>query len=142
MLRTAFSKSTLVILLCTVFAVFALAQNGATTSVPKTPKYDKSTELKLSGIVDELKEVPGADEGLHFMLKDGEKTILIHVGPDKFLKEVEAQFAKGDKVSLVGSKVKSADGEDEILAREITKDNNTVVLRDSKGEPAWKGWKL
>jgi len=38
--------------------------------------------------------------------------------------------------------VKSAEGEDEILAKEITKDNNTVTLRDGKGEPAWHGWKL
>ena len=137
MSRTAFSRSALAILLFVLCSAIAFAQ-----SAPKTPKYDKSTETTVKGVVDEVKTVPGADEGTHFILKDGDKTILIHVGPEKFLKEIEASFEKGDKVAVKGSKVKSADGEDEILAKEVTKDNNTVTLRDSKGEPAWHGWKL
>jgi len=137
MSRTAFSKSALTIVLFALCSAIAIAQ-----SAPKTPKYDKSTETTVKGIVDELKTVPGADEGTHFMLKDGEKSILIHVGPEKFLKEIEASYEKGDKVEVKGSKVKSAEGEDEILAKEITKDNNTVTLRDGKGEPAWHGWKM
>jgi hypothetical protein len=137
MSRTALSKSVLAIVLFALCSIVALAQ-----SAPKTPKYDKATETTVKGVVDELKNVPGNDEGTHFILKDGEKSILIHVGPEKFLKEVEASYAKGDKVEVKGSKVKSAEGEDEILAKEITKDNNTVTLRDSKGEPAWHGWKL
>jgi hypothetical protein len=137
MSRTASSKYLYAILLFALCSVFAFAQ-----SAPKTPKYDKSTEVKIKGVVDELKTVPGADEGTHFTLKDGEKTILIHVGPEKFLKEIDATYAKGDKVEVIGSRVKSAEGEDEILAKEITKDNNSVTLRDGKGEPAWHGWKL
>ena len=138
MSRTAFSKSVYAILLFALCSVFAFAQ-----SAPKTPKYNKATETKLTGVVEELKTVPGADEGTHFMLKEEDgKTILIHVGPEKFLKEIEASYAKGDKVEIIGSKVKSSEGEDEILAKEITKDNNTVMLRDGKGEPAWHGWKL
>lgn len=138
MLRTAFSKSVYVIVLCVLSAAFVFAQSAA----PKTPKYDKATETKIKGVVDELKTVEGKDEGTHFYLVDGSSKILIHVGPEKFLKEIEASYAKGDKVEVIGSKVKSSEGEDEILAREITKDNNTVTLRDGKGEPAWHGWKL
>ena len=133
----AFSRSVLAIALCITLATLCVAQNA-----PKTPKYDPATETKITGTVDELKQVPGADEGTHFYLVSGDKKILIHVGPDKFLKEIEASFAKGDKVEVVGSKVKSSEGEDEILAREITKDNNSITLRDKKGEPAWHGWKL
>lgn len=140
MSRTVSWKKVFAVLLCVAFAFFAFAQNQA--PAPKTPKYNKATETKLNGTVDELRQVPGADEGVHFILRDGEKTILIHVGPDKFLKDIEVEFAKGEKVQVVGSKVKSAEGEDEILAREITKDNNTITLRDKNGEPAWHGWKL
>jgi len=138
MSRTALSRSVSASLLFVLCAAIALAQ------APKTPKYDKATETTLKGTVGEQKTVPGADEGTHFMLQDGDKTIiLIHVGPEKFLKEIEASFTKGDKVEIVGSKVKSAEGEDEILAREITtKDGNVIVLRDKKGEPVWHGWKL
>ncbi len=138
MLRKAFSKSVYAIALCVLSAAFVFAQSAA----PKTPKYDKATGTKVKGVVDELKVVPGKDEGTHFYLVDGTNKILIHVGPEKFLKEIEASYSKGDKVEVVGSKVKSAEGEDEILAKEITKDNNTVTLRDGKGEPAWHGWKL
>lgn len=139
MSRAVFTKSVYAILLFALCSVMAFAQ----TAAPKTPKYDKATETKLKGVVEELRTVEGKDEGTHFILReDDNKTILIHVGPEKFLKEIEASYAKGDKVEIIGSKVKSADGEDEILAKEITKENASVVLRDSKGEPAWHGWKL
>ena len=139
MSQTVFAKSVYAILLFALCSVFALAQ----TAAPKTPKYDKATETKIKGVVEELRTVDGKDEGTHFILRDADnKTILIHVGPEKFLKEIEASYVKGDKVEVTGSKVKSAQGEDEILAKEISKDNNSVVLRDSKGEPAWHGWKL
>jgi hypothetical protein len=139
MSRSALSKSAYAILLFVLCSAFVCAQ----TAAPKTPKYDKATETKVKGVVDELKTVEGKDEGTHFILKmEGDKSILIHVGPEKFLKEIEASYEKGDKVEVIGSKVKSAEGEDEILAKEITKDNNTVTLRDGKGEPAWHGWKL
>jgi nitrogenase subunit NifH len=138
MLRKAFSKSVYVIALCVLSSAFVFAQSAA----PKTPKYDKATETKIKGVIDELKTVEGKDEGTHFYLKSGETKILVHVGPEKFLKEIEASYAKGDTVEVIGSKVKSSDGEDEILAKEITKDNNTVTLRDGKGEPAWHGWKM
>ena len=138
MSRTASYRSIFAILLCVAFTVFAFAQ-----AAPKTPKYDKTTEAKLKGVVGDTKIVPGPDEGFHFILKQGDgKTILVHVGPEKFLKEIEAEYATGDKVDVIGSKVKSAEGEDEILAKEIVKDNNSVILRDNKGEPAWHGWKL
>jgi nitrogenase subunit NifH len=138
MLRKAFSKSVYVIALCVLSSAFVFAQSAT----PKTPKYDKATETKIKGVIDELKTVEGKDEGTHFYLKSGETKILVHVGPEKFLKEIEASYAKGDTVEVIGSKVKSSDGEDEILAKEITKDNNTVTLRDGKGEPAWHGWKM
>jgi hypothetical protein len=45
-------------------------------------------------------------------------------------------FAKGDEITLTGSKVKQ--GETElVLAREVMKGNDTFVLRDEKGGPVW-----
>ncbi len=139
MLRLGFSKPVFAILLCVSLTLCAAAQSTAV----KTPKYDKATETKVSGTIESLKEVPGKDEGEHFYIKlsDG-STILIHAGPDKFLKEIEAEYKVGDKIDVTGSKVKSAEGEDEILAREIVKDKNSVILRDPKGAPAWHGWNL
>jgi hypothetical protein len=48
-------------------------------------------------------------------------------------------FAKGDEVAFTGSKVKQGDGE-MILAREVVKGTDTLILRDDKGNPVWS-WK-
>lgn len=138
MSRPAFWKSVFAIALFALLANLALAQETKTA-----PKYDLKTEVKLKGTIDEIKEVPGADEGMHVMLKASSGSpILVHVAPDAFLKEMEAGYAKGDAVEVVGSKVVNREGADEVLAREITKDNNSVTLRDPKGTPVWKGWKF
>ena len=45
-------------------------------------------------------------------------------------------FNKGDEISLTGSKVKHGET-DLMLAREVVRGNDTVVLRDEKGNPVW-----
>ena len=45
-------------------------------------------------------------------------------------------FSKGDGITLSGSKVKQGDA-DLILAREIVRKTDTLVLRDGKGKPVW-----
>lgn len=102
-------------------------------------KYDLTTETKLKGTVDEVKVVPGPSEGVHLMLKSGTETTLVHVAPEAFLKEMDVTFDKGDQIELLGSKIK-VDGQDEVLAREITKNGNQLTLRDKKGMPIWSVW--
>lgn len=104
------------------------------------PKYDSKSEVTIKGTVDDLKEVPGPLEGVHLVLKSDTETILVHVAPGKFLKEMETSFNKGDVLEVVGCKVKNSDGNDEFLARQITKANNELVLRDKKGIPIWILW--
>jgi DNA/RNA endonuclease YhcR with UshA esterase domain len=102
-------------------------------------KYDLTTETKLKGTVDEVKVVPGPSEGVHLVLKSGTETTLVHVAPEAFLKEMDVTFDKGDQIELLGSKIK-VDGQDEVLAREITKNGNQLTLRDKKGMPIWSVW--
>jgi hypothetical protein len=45
-------------------------------------------------------------------------------------------FAKGDQITLTGSKVKQGEA-DVILAREIGKGTDSIVFRDDKGKPVW-----
>jgi hypothetical protein len=116
-------------------AVLAQTRNGNTA-----PKYDAKNEVTIKGTVDDIKEVPGPLEGVHLVLKSDTETILVHVAPGKFLKEMDTSFNKGDMLEIVGCKVKDADGSDELLARQITKTNNELVLRDKKGIPIWVLW--
>jgi hypothetical protein len=104
------------------------------------PKYDSTKEVKIKGVIEDIRDVPGEYEGAHLVVKTDTKTVLVHVAPSDFLKEIEASFKKGDEVVVIGSLAPNAT-EEEILAREITDGQNIVTLRDDKGVPIWAGWK-
>ena len=115
------------------FVLFLAVCNGLAQKVKDTgPKYDTTNEIKIKGVVEEVREVPGNFEGTHLVVKTETTTVLVHVAP---------AFAKGDQVQVTGSKSQSTSGAvEEILAREITVGTNTVTLRDDKGVPVWVGW--
>jgi hypothetical protein len=103
------------------------------------PKYDPATETKMKVTVQELKlPEKGSDKesAAHLMVKSGADTLDVYLCPKSFLEDMGSTIAKGDEVSLTGSKVKQ-DGADMILAREVVKGNDTLVLRDDKGKPVW-----
>jgi hypothetical protein len=125
-----------------IAAVLGLLMSSAwaQTTSKTGPKYDVKNEVKVKGIVEEIRQVPGQFEGTHLVVKTDSKTVLVHVAPADFLKEIDTSFNKGDQVEVVGCK--APDGtEEEILAREITDGQNTTTLRDDKGIPVWAGWK-
>lgn len=105
------------------------------------PKYDFANEAKVKGTVEEIKTVPGDFEGVHVMLKTGTDTILVHLAPEGFLKMLEFNVAKGDSLEVTGCKITGHMGP-EILAREVVSGNNSLTLRDKKGQPAWAGMKF
>jgi len=104
------------------------------------PKYDPTKEITVKGTVEEIREVPGQWEGTHLVVKTSTGTVLVHVAPNGFLKEMDTAFKTGDVIEVKGAKAPNTT-EEEILAREITVGNNTVVLRDDKGIPVWADWK-
>ncbi len=123
------------IILAVSVALLAQKPNANTA-----PRYNAASEVTIKGTVDDIRTVPGPLEGVHLVLKSADETILVHVAPEKFLKELETSFVKGDEIEVVGCKIKNADGNDELLARQLTKNNNELVLRDKKGTPIWVLW--
>ena len=104
---------------------------------PGSPKYDAQTETKLKGTVDDVKMPSGAKEIVYIVMRTGaDTTVEVYVCPKSFLDDMGVTFAKGDQIALTGSKVKQGDA-DLILAREIVKGTDTLVLRDDKGKPVW-----
>jgi hypothetical protein len=103
------------------------------------PKYDVKTEITLKkAVVEDTKEVtlPNGQNRFRLIVKAGVDTYEVCLCPKNFLAVLDASFAKGDVVDITGSKV--LDGQNTlILAREVVKGENTVVLRDKKGEPVW-----
>jgi hypothetical protein len=108
-------------------------------SPPPAPKYDLQTEVKLKGIVQEIKPAENAKDNIHLMLKSTDETIDISLCPKSFLDDMGTSFAKGDEISLTGSKVK-LETASLVLAREVVKGNDKLLLRDEKGSPVWN-WK-
>ena len=125
------------VILMIVLAVLSLPTNGQSANT----KYDSTTEAKMKGTVEELK-LPTKENAkgvAHLLLKSGTDTLDIYLCPKSFLDDMGATFAKGDEVVVTGSKVKQDTG-DLILAREVDKGSDTLVLRDDKGKPVWD-WK-
>jgi hypothetical protein len=130
---------TAAIAILVVGAIVALSTASAAQKVT-LPKYDATTEVHIAkATVVDTKEVT-LSNGQHrfrLMVKIGnEDPQEVCLCPKAFLETMDSTFAKDDVVEIVGSKVES-DGKPLILAREVTKGQNTLVLRDKKGEPVW-----
>jgi hypothetical protein len=77
-----------------------------------------------------------AKDVVHVMLKSGEGVVDLYFCPKSFMDDMGVTFSKGDELAVTGSKVKYG-GADLILAREVVKGADTLVLRDEKGNPVW-----
>jgi hypothetical protein len=102
------------------------------------PKYDVHTESKMKGTVEEVTLPPKGSEKeiAHLLVKTGTDTVNVYLCPKSFLDDMGVSFSKGDEISLTGSKVKQGEA-DLVLAREVVKGTDTLVLRDEKGNPVW-----
>lgn len=119
-----------IFLMLAVPLAFAQKQSGK--------KYDPKSETKITGTVEEVKEhLEGTEKETHLVLKTDAGLVEVCLCPAKFLTEMDMNFQKGDKLEVTGSKVKEESGETELLAREIVKGDNTLVLRDKQGGPVW-----
>ncbi len=102
------------------------------------PKYDVNTETKMRGTVEEVRLPPkGSEKQIAYLLVKTEmNTVDVYLCPKSFLDDIGISFSKGDEIVLTGSKVKQGEA-DLILAREVVKGTDTLVLRDAKGNPVW-----
>lgn len=119
-------------------ATAAYAQGGTCQGCGN---YDPATETTLTGTIDSLKTMPSQGRGgggLHLVLTASSGPIEVHVGPASFVSSKNVTFAKGDALTVVGSKVTMA-GQDVVIAREIKKGDQVLTLRDAKGLPLWSG---
>jgi len=125
------------------FAVFFVVLSASLASGQKNapPKYDLQSEAKFKGTIEEVKlPSKGSDkDAAHLLLKVGADTDDIYLCPGSFLDDMGITFKKGDEIAVTGSKVKQ-DAADMILAREVVRGTDDLMLRDDKGVPIWN-WK-
>ncbi|HEX4998660.1 MAG TPA: DNA-binding protein [Terriglobia bacterium] len=102
--------------------------------------YDPQTEVTFQGVVEKVIRVThhrGGREGIHLAVKSGNDTYDVRVGPANFV-EKTMTFKDGDTIQVTGSRVMVM-GKSAILARQITKGNQTLKLREANGMPLWRG---
>lgn len=121
-------------------ASLAAAQSAGRRGMGMGMHYDKATEVTVTGTVDAVvpQQRGRGMGGTHLMLKTDAGVQEIAVGPSWWLTDQKIEFAKGDDLKVVGSSV-TMTGQKVVVAREITKGERTITLRDANGIPAWSG---
>lgn len=130
---------TAAIVLVVVGVIVALSTSSFAQKVA-LPKYDAKAEVHINkAVVQEVKDVTltTGQQRTVLTVKNGDEVIDVYLAPKAFLESMESTFAKDDEVEILGAKLKDADGKPIILGREVTKGQNTLVLRDKTGEPVW-----
>jgi hypothetical protein len=100
--------------------------------------YDPKTIESISGEVVTVDVVPmrGMSGGVHLTLKTEKETIPVHLGPSWYLERQDLKLAPKDTVEIKGSRV-TFNGKPAVIAAEVKKGDETLVLRDEAGLPAW-----
>jgi predicted FMN-binding regulatory protein PaiB len=67
---------------------------------------------------------------------DATMSMPIHVGPEWYLERQEIALHEYEAVHVTGA-LAEVDGQAVLLARAITVDGYTLLLRDAQGQPVW-----
>ena len=137
-LPAVFRRVLVLVVFVVILSVDSVGGQKNSADSASSPQYDTHTETKMTATVQELKPPAkgGETEVAHLFAKKGTDTIDIYLCPQSFLADMGISFAMGDEIVLTGSKVKQGEA-DLILAREVVKGTDTLVLRDAKGNPVW-----
>jgi hypothetical protein len=103
----------------------------------KAPAYDVTAEVTLTGLVEDFhtSQARADHPGLHLIVKTETESVEVHTCPVRFMKDLEFTLAKGDTVTVVGSR---PGGVGIVLARELTKGQTSLMVRDKTGAPVWR----
>jgi ribosome-associated protein YbcJ (S4-like RNA binding protein) len=105
--------------------------------------YNPATVETVKGevvAVEKITPMKGMRYGIHLMVKTDKETIPIHLGPAWFIERQDTKIEKGDRIEVTGSRV-TVNGKPAIIAAEVKKGGNVLVLRDKAGVPVWSGWR-
>ena len=99
--------------------------------------YNPANEMQASGSVVSTEEftcpVSESELGEHLTLKTGDKLLQVHLAPSRILRSQKIKFTPGEQIQVVGAKVRFH-GTDGLIAREIVRDNETFIFRDTTGK--------
>ena len=103
--------------------------------------YDPKTIETVRGQVlsiDQVMPRKGMGPGVHLQLKTDTETLSVHLGPSWYLEHQDMQIAAKDTIEVKGSRI-TFDGKPTLIAAEVRKGDEMLVLRDANGVPMWAG---
>ncbi len=106
--------------------------------------FNQETDETISGevvSVDKIIHRKGMSSyGVHLIVKTDEETVPVHLGPGWYIENQDITIEPNDKVEIKGSRI-TFNGKPAIIAHEVKKEEEILVLRDENGYPAWSGWR-
>lgn len=105
--------------------------------------YDAKTVETVSGAVTAVQEMTpfkGMGNGVHLMLQTDKEALSVHLGPAWYIERQDTRIVAGDRIEVKGSRI-TYEGKSAIIAAEIHKGDEVLMLRDTNGIPMWAGWR-
>ncbi|HMK29260.1 MAG TPA: hypothetical protein VK473_06195 [Terriglobales bacterium] len=119
-----------------VIAVLLLVFGVSFRPQPAVLTYNPATEMTVSGTVQEVQDfrcpVSEGEIGTHLLLKSDQGPVFVHLAPARIMRSQDFKFLVGDQIKVLGSKVRFGTGVN-LIAREITRGNDIITLRDARG---------
>ena len=101
--------------------------------------YNTASEVAVTGVVQDVRDfycpVNGA-VGAHLIIATDTGNVQVHLAPVQFLDNQQQRFTVGDRVEVVGARV-MFQGHQDVIARSIARNGETVPLRKVDGKPMW-----
>jgi hypothetical protein len=105
--------------------------------------FDPKTVVTVSGTITSLGEITpseGMGVGVHLMLRTKTESVEVHLGPRWYLESQGAHLKVGDAIEVRGSRIQ-IDNKPALVAVEIKRGDEVLILRDADGVPRWAGWR-
>jgi hypothetical protein len=104
--------------------------------------YDPKTVETVAGEVLAVERVAGpggGPGGVHVALRtDATGTLSVRLGPAWYVDRQATKLAAGDRIEVRGSRV-TIDGAPVVIAAEVRRGAQKLLLRDDAGVPYWSG---
>jgi hypothetical protein len=119
--------------------VAATAPALADAAKPGTARmWNPDAIATVAGTVEAVERIEMGD-GLacvRLQLRTGDGVLQVRVAPDWYLAEQKRTFAAGERIEVKGSRITFA-GAPALVAGEIVRGGERIVLRAADGKPAW-----
>ena len=111
--------------------------------VPCQRMYNGKSMVSIEGNVEKIEHatpiwgpIKGQSYAIHLLVRTDRGLKAVHVGPGWYFDRHKISYAQNDHIKVTGSAV-VFEGDDLIIAKEITRDNEVLKIRDDTGCPMW-----